>query len=358
MHSIVKSASPVYRSVIIETLVAVCFYSLMAAMYYTALWFNRGGYTDAAIPYYNPKNFLNWGGIDYLLKFLLSLPVWWLLFRRFRHLALYKRLLIHCITLPLFVFTWQKLYYILIDALGMFHLTDLAQVWDVYITALFYILAFGVLHAYVYFKENEQKQLTEAALRESALKSELSALKAQINPHFLYNVFNTINASVPPQMEDTRQMIAELSDLFRYVLQASNSELVLLRDELEFTRKYLSLEKARFQERLEIEISADEELLEKMVPPMLIQPLVENAVKHGIAPLIEGGKVVVSVKQEAGRIAFCISDTGVGTTEKETLIGRGTGLTNTALRLSKMFNSTLQFSDSVPHGLTVNFVLE
>ena len=335
----------------------VGFYGVLALMYYTTLWFNRGGVNNTKDPYFNPAGFLNWGGIDYLLKLALVLPVWWLMFRKLRHLALHKRLLIHCITLPLLVFTWQKLYYMITERLHMFHLQDLGQVWDIYITALFYILSFGVMHAYVYFKENEKKQQTEGALRETALKSELSALKAQINPHFLYNVFNTINASIPAHMEETRQMIAELSDLFRYLLQASKAELVPLRDELEFTRKYLNLEKARFQERLDIAIFAEEGLLDEMVPPMLIQPLVENAVKHGIAPMIAGGKVTVQVKRQGGRIAFCISDTGLGAAEKSGLIGKGTGLTNTAMRLSKMFNTTLQFADSQPHGLTINFVV-
>ena len=352
-----KAVKSSYKLSILETLLVVGFYGVLAAMYYTTLWLNRGGFTSNTDPYFNPAGFLNWGGIDYLLKLLLILPVWWLMFHKLRQLALYRRVLIHCITLPLFVFTWQRLYYIITERLHMFHLKDLGQVWDVYITALFYILAFGVMHAYVYFKENEKKQQTEAALRETALKSELSALKAQINPHFLYNVFNTINASIPAQMEETRQMIAELSDLFRYLLQASKAELVPLRDELEFTRKYLNLEKARFQERLEIDIRAEEGLLDEMVPPMLIQPLVENAVKHGIAPMIAGGKVAVHVKREGERIAFCISDTGQGIPEKADLIGKGTGLTNTALRLSKMAGTTLQFADSLPHGLTINFVL-
>ena len=354
---VVKAVKSSYKLSLLETLLVIGFYGVLAIMYYTALWFNRGGSTNNTDPYFNPAGFLNWGGIDYLLKLVLSLPIWWLMFRRLRHLALYKRVLIHCVTLPLFVLVWQKLYYIITDHLHMFHLQDLGQVWDLYITALFYILAFGVMHAYVYFKENEKKQQTEAALRETALKSELSALKAQINPHFLYNVFNTINASIPAHMEETRQMIAELSDLFRYLLQASKAELVPLRDELEFTRKYLNLEKARFQERLGIGIFAEEGLLDEMVPPMLIQPLVENAVKHGIAPMIAGGRVTVQVKRQDGRIAFCISDTGMGAAGKSDLIGKGTGLTNTAMRLNKMFGTTLQFTDSLPHGLTINFIL-
>ena len=346
-----------YRLAIWEPLLFVGFYGILAAMYYTALWINRGGLTNAEDPFFNPRGFLNWGGIDYLLKLVLSLPIWWLIFRRLRNIALYKRLLIHCITFPLFVFTWQKTYYIITESLGMLHLLELGQIWDTYITALFYLLAFGILHAYTYFHEVEKKRRLEAALRETALKSELSALKAQLNPHFLYNVFNTINASVPPQMEETREMIAELSDLFRYVLQASKADLVPLRDELEFIRKYLNLEKARFQERLEITIDVDESLLDKQVPPMLIQPLVENAVKHGITPMIDGGKILMQIKEREGRLQISIADTGPGIRNKANVIGQGTGLTNTSIRLEKMFGSSLQLSDNQPHGLIVNFSL-
>lgn len=347
-----------HRPAIREPLLFVGFYGILAAMYYTALWINRGGFTNKDDPFFNPTGFLNWGGLDYLLKLVLSLPIWWLIFRRLRNIPLHKRLLIHCITLPLFVFTWQKTYYLLTESLGMLHLLDLGQVWDTYITALFYLLAFGILHAYTYFHEVEEKRKLEAALRETALKSELSALKAQLNPHFLYNVFNTINASVPPQMEKTREMIAELSDLFRYLLQASKADLVPLRDELEFIRKYLNLEKARFQERLEITIDVKASLLDRQVPPMLIQPLIENAVKHGITPMIDGGKILMRITEDAGgRLNFHIADTGPGVAQKDDLMGKGTGLTNTAIRLQKMFGSSLQFSDNQPQGLVINFAL-
>jgi LytS/YehU family sensor histidine kinase len=239
----------------------------------------------------------------------------------------------------------------------MFHLTSASQVWDLYITALFYVLQFGIMHAYVYFIHNQYKIQSEALLKQAALKSQLSALKAQLNPHFLYNVFNTINASIPSDLENTRQMIAELSDMFRYQLRASQVDFVELKDELEFTKKYLHLEKARFQERLNVEIYADEDLMQAHIPPMLIQPLVENAVKHGISPLIEGGKITVSVNRVNNQLLFCIADTGIGMPDKTNMLGKGTGLTNTALRLEMMYSTALAFSDTNPRGLTIKFAI-
>lgn len=340
-----------------EVFFLACFYLFFAALYYTTLWINRGGFSVSSDPYWNLKGMLNWGGIDYLFKFLLSIPVAWLMFVTLRSVSLSKRLLIHLFILPVFVLTWQQLYYLVIESLGMFHLAGLGQAWDIYIPALFYILQFSALHAYVYFKENEQRLKVEAQLKETTLKSELAALKAQLNPHFLYNVFNTINASVPPELEQTRNMIAELSDLFRYQLQASKSDLVTLREELDFTTKYLQLEKARFEDRLQVSVTVEEYLLDELLPPMLIQPLVENAVKHGIAPLIEGGKISIIVNKTAGKLSISVADTGRGVKDKTGMIGCGTGLTNTALRLDKMFGTAMQFTDSVPHGLTVNFAL-
>ena len=152
-------------------------------------------------------------------------------------------------------------------------------------------------------------------------------------------------------------MIAELSDLFRYQLKASQVELVPLREELDFVRKYLDLEKERFQERLEININVDTDILDDMVPPMLLQPLVENSVKHGLSSLIDGGKISISIHKKEGKLAFEISDSGVGIEDKKSVFDKGIGLTNTRLRLEKMYQSTLRLSDNEPRGLKISFEL-
>ena len=178
-----------------------------------------------------------------------------------------------------------------------------------------------------------------------------------MNPHFLYNVFNTINASVPSKQEKTRQLIATLADLFRYQLKASKKELVPLSDEIEFVNKYLELEKARFEERLEIAINVPEELNQEMVPPMLLQPLVENSVKHGISNSVEGGTISVTIFKDEDKLKFEIADTGKGVKDKKSLFGKGIGLSNTQLRLQKMYQSQLELLDNEPHGLKIRFSL-
>lgn len=322
-------------------------------LYHVTLWI----YLGTTNQWYNFKDFLNWGGIDHFLKLLLGIPIWWLIFRKMWDFPFYQRMLVHVITLPLFVFCWQQLYYLVIENLKLYHHTGSKQIWDIYISTLFYILQFGLLHAYSHFRDNQENIERQAVLQQAVLRSELSALKAQLNPHFLYNILNTISASIPVELEQTRQLIAELSDLFRYQLRVSNFETVTLREELEFTSKYLDLEKARFEERLLVEIIVDEMLLNEPVPPLILQPIVENAVKHGISPQISGGKITISVLKKTEGLHFTITDTGAGAADKNRLLNKGVGLTNTEMRLNKMFGTSLIFTDNEPQGLCVQFSL-
>lgn len=331
------------------------FYFLFAGLYHATLWFNRMGDQDPEDILFSPLQFIDDSGLDYFLKLLVTIPIWWLVFRRLKHWKLSQRLLLHIILMPVFVLSWKFLYYELSEWVGFWHLTGRGSVWDYYIPALFYVLQFGVFHAYNYYIDNQRKLKLEGELRTAALKSELSALKAQLNPHFLYNVFNTISASVPAEQEKTRHMIAELSDLFRYQLMASQTEKVPLREELEFVKKYLALEKERFADRLEVYIDVDEDIMDELIPPMLLQPLVENSVKHGLASLIEGGEITIKIKKKGEKLAFEISDTGVGIKNKSKVFEHGIGLTNTKMRLEKMYQSTLQLTDNVPQGLKISF---
>ena len=330
-------------------------YSFFAFTYSMTLWLQRGGYSNEKDILFDLKGLFDDSGLQYLVFLFFLIPIWYLLFRALKDLHFTKRLLVHLITLPFFVFGSQKVYYMVADYIGFGHLGGTGQVWDIYIPALVYVIFFGIFHAYEYYTLAQQKLRIEGELRQAALKSELAAIKAQLNPHFLYNVFNTINASVPSKQEKTRQLIATLSDLFRYQLKASKKELVPLSDELNFVHKYLELEKARFEERLEIAINVPEELYTEMVPPMLLQPLVENSVKHGISNSLKGGKISITIFKEDDKLKFEIADTGQGVKDKRNLFGKGIGLSNTQLRLQKMYQSQLEFFDNEPHGLKIQF---
>ncbi len=340
-----------------EALLLVGIYLLFAFLYALTLWLNRMGPEDPDDHLFEFGSLMNNGGLQYLIELVLTVVVWILVFRIMRQRPLWQRLLAHLVTMPLWVYGAQQIYYVSCEALGMFHLKGAGSWWDIYIPMLFYILQFGILHAYEYFTSYQKKLRNEIELKNAALRSELSAIKAQLNPHFLYNVFNTISASVPPELETTREMIARLSDLFRYQLRASQTDLVPLRDELEFVRGYLELEQQRFEDRLTVDIHVPDHLLEAMVPPMILQPIVENSVKHGLASLIEGGKIKVRIEQEDGKLTFEVADTGVGVEDKEEALRSGVGLSNTQMRLQKMYDSSLQLLDNSPRGLIVRFAL-
>ena len=342
---------------IYEYLLVLSFYFFFAFSYHLTLWVNSMYKNPPVSDLFNFIIFIDAAGLDYLIKLLLTIPIWWFIFRKLKHWPLKYRVPVHLLGLPIFVVLFQQLYYLVSEQLGFYHLGSYGQVWDIYIPGLFYCIQFGIFHTYQYYHENQRNIKAQAVLSEAALKSELSALKAQLNPHFLYNVFNTISASVPPEQEQTRELIAKLSDLFRYQLKASKLDLVPLREELEFVKKYLDLEKARFENRLQVHIDVPSELLETPIPPMILQPLVENSVKHGLSSLVEGGEINIQVQNKANKIVFEVKDTGVGVQDKSKLFGVGVGLTNTKLRLEKQYGTELKISDNIPQGLKVEFAI-
>ncbi|MBT8186744.1 MAG: histidine kinase [Croceitalea sp.] len=341
-----------------ELLAVFLFYLIFSWLYRIVLWYNGANFSSEGIwGWTNLEGYWFGSGMQYVWYFLVSLVIWflgvWLLRNKHRTIQMVTVFTL----IPIVIYLARELRYELIDSLGRARLRGTGEVWDWYIPLLFLFVQFGFFFAYRYFKENQKKLIIEGELRQAALKSELAAIKAQLNPHFLYNVFNTINASVPPKMEETRHLIATLSDLFRYQLKATNEELVPLRDELEFVNKYLELEKARFEERLQIVVSVPNELMDEKIPPMLLQPLVENSVKHGISDSLEGGKISITVFKENGKLKFEIADTGKGIADKSNIIGKGIGLSNTKMRLQKMYQSQLELLDNEPQGLKIRFTI-
>jgi len=174
--------------------------------------------------------------------------------------------------------------------------------------------------------------------------AELKALRAQINPHFLFNTLNTIISFSRTEPETSRQLLIHLSEFFRKTLK-DDSDFVKINDELALIKAYLTIEKARFGNRLDIIYDIPDELLDFEIPAFILQPLVENAVKHGIAPKIEGGQILIKAFKIEGKVAFCICDTGVGISKdiREKILlkgfgkGTGIGLSNVNERLKNIY---------------------
>jgi LytS/YehU family sensor histidine kinase len=222
-----------------------------------------------------------------------------------------------------------------------------------------YFIQFAIFHAYDYWHQTIRQQEKEKALLRLAHTAELHTLKAQIQPHFLFNTLNSISASVPSSQEHTRTLIAQLADVFRFAMNVTDKESIPLEKELQFIRNFLALEQQRFGDRLTVSYNVDETLAGYPVPPMLLQPLVENAIKHGIAGSVEGGHIALTIQRNAGQVHFEISDTGKGIngTPQEKLFGKGIGLDNTRQRLLRLYGSHLHISNGSPKGCLVQFSL-
>jgi len=187
-------------------------------------------------------------------------------------------------------------------------------------------------------REVEEVRLVEARLREEAARAELAALQAQINPHFFFNTLNTIASLLEDDPEAAEEVLHRLAGLFRYAFKASDAAAVTLSEELAFTRNYLAIERARFGDRLSVEWDIDPDSEEVPVPGLLLQPLVENAVGHGIAPRVEGGTVLISSRLVDRTLHIDVVDDGVGIARsQEELVQDGHGLGNVRRRLAAVY---------------------
>ena len=164
-------------------------------------------------------------------------------------------------------------------------------------------------------------QQREQQLALNAAQSELKALRAQINPHFLFNALNTITALIPKKPGQAEQTVEQLAEIFRYTVRRSDHEWVRLGEEMDFVRSYLDIEQARFGERLQVRIDVDPRIAETRVPAMVVQTLAENAVKHGIAGVKGPGLIVITAKLDGGNVRVAVHDNGAGF---ETSGGAGT----------------------------------
>ena len=292
--------------------------------------------------------------VDYTLKGLLTIPIYYLIFVVLKNKSLIFRLQFHLITCPLYVFLWFNIYRIFAELFDLFYLRGTGKVWDIYIPTLFYFLQFGFFHAYEYWQNFQLQTIKEQKLKEAARVAEINNYKAQLQPHFLFNTLNSINSTLTKDNEPARELIAKLADTFRFAMKINDKELIPLREEIEFNKTCLELEQARFSDRLKVIYAIDESLSENLVPPMILQPIIENAIKHGIAKSIEGGTIFISIQKENNKMNFEIADTGFGITENKEN-ANGIGLSNTKKRLAIMYNEELILEKNFPKGAKVSF---
>jgi LytS/YehU family sensor histidine kinase len=196
--------------------------------------------------------------------------------------------------------------------------------------------------------ERDATARRELELRELAARAEARALRARIDPHFLFNALNTLADLIRDDPAAAERAVLDLSGVFRFALDASGRESVPVADEVEFLRAYLDIERLRFEGRLRYEIDFPDALNDRVIPPMLIQPLVENAVRHGLAPRPEGGTVRVSVRENDGRLTVRVEDDGVGFDVGGTAAQQGVGLANVRDRVTRFFGPEAWHLESRP----------
>ena len=170
------------------------------------------------------------------------------------------------------------------------------------------IASFRALISYFFFKEKElilENETKLSKLRELKSKAELNALHSRINPHFLYNSLNSIAGLAHDDADKTEHMALSLSKLFRYSINKEKSDWTTFKEELEMVRIYLDVEKVRFDDRLSYLVEIPKELEEQQIPRFIIQPLVENAVKHGISKSVDGGDIKVSISKRGKKCCNC-----------------------------------------------------
>jgi LytS/YehU family sensor histidine kinase len=222
-----------------------------------------------------------------------------------------------------------------------------------------YTTIVGVTYALSYYREAQAGALKEAQLETRLAEARLKTLEAELQPHFLFNTLHAISTLVHTNPDSADRMISRLSDLLRLTFDRSGAARIPLQEELEFLQKYLEIEQTRFQDRLTVRYAVDPDTLDADVPRLILQPLVENAIKHGVSPRSDHGIVEISSKREGDALCLEVRDNGGGLSGRaRTQLRSGVGLANTRDRLECLYGDAqrLDFVEE-PSGLAVRIRL-
>lgn len=226
---------------------------------------------------------------------------------------------------------------------------------------LLYTVIVLLEHAFVYYRQYQQGLVNAANLQTQLVQAQLRALKMQLHPHFLFNTLHTITALVQEDPEMAERTIARLSELLRLFLANSTVHEVPLTEELRILNLYLDIERTRFEDRLTVVFDVPEDLENAMVPNLVLQPLVENSIRHGIGKRSAPGRIAVSAERVDGMLVLRVSDNGVGVKAAATRVTEqtGMGLTITRGRLDSLYggNQSLVLRDLQTGGAEVRITL-
>lgn len=223
---------------------------------------------------------------------------------------------------------------------GEWKYNDKLELLGIYQNILLIALWFLIYIVYHYVDKNRKDQLDRLKLESTVKELELKTIKSHINPHFIFNSLNSIRALVDENPERARKAITELSNILRSSMQAEKSETVTLQREMDIVEDYLALEHMRFEERLKVEMDIDPDTLGQPVPPMMLQTLVENSIKHGISKLVNGGVVRIVADFKGDNLELLVQNTGQLNGMRN---GDGFGIKSTEDRLNLMYQGKATF---------------
>jgi two-component system, LytTR family, sensor kinase len=212
------------------------------------------------------------------------------------------------------------------------------------------------VHALLYYQNFRASELAQSSLKTQLAQSQLKALKMQLHPHFLFNTLHSISSLVLEDPPKANSMIARLGDFLRLTLDNSDQQLVSLKQETEFLRCYLEIEQVRFGDRLTVAFELEPQTLSAQVPHLILQPVVENAVQHGIAPRATRGHITIEARRLNSLLRLEVRDNGPGITSNGISLGmKGVGLSNVRARLDQIYGSDFRFElmNSRDGGLAV-----
>jgi len=250
-----------------------------------------------------------------------------------------RRLLVHAVlglAVTLILFVPAQLLLRALGIHGNYPLSSLL-VWGVqsmYPTYWLIVLALAALHSYRQFQEARVQAM---ALRASLSEARLEALSAQLEPHFLFNALNSVSSLMLEDPRAAQSMLARLGELLRATLRTDRNQRISLADEVEVLRMYLDIERVRHEDRIEVRLDVPPECEETRVPPFLLQPLVENAFRHGLGGREQGGRVWVRAARQGTSLRIEVGDDGEGA--DSSALQEGVGLSNTRSRLQQLYGA-------------------
>lgn len=214
----------------------------------------------------------------------------------------------------------------------------------------------AVCYAVNYYRSSKEEALRAAQLEQQLAQAQLQALRMQLRPHFLFNTLQSISSLMHRDVDAADRMLAQLGQLLRLHLTSSDAQEIPLREELRLVRQYLDIEQIRFRDRLTVHLSIAPDALDALVPNLLLQPLVENAIRHGIDSLVADGRIEVIGFREDSHLCLEVRDNGPGLSgAAATALHKGLGLSNTRLRLERLYGprASLLLRTARDRGLSV-----